>query len=114
MNELRVPTPSSKSSVTSLQTQQQQKQIKAIQKECQIMMKTLLKLQQEEISLKYQNNILAREAINLGYYDSFLNNVDDNDDNNGDGDIVGSGGTGGTGTYGKSGTSSVKKKKINR
>ena len=54
---------SSNSSCSSLSFHQ-------IQKECQTMMKILSKLQQEEQTLIYQNKILSREAINLGYYDS--------------------------------------------
>ena len=42
-----------------------------IKEECRTMAKTLKKLQEQEINLKCQNKILAREAINLGYHDSF-------------------------------------------
>jgi hypothetical protein len=42
-----------------------------LKEECQTMAKMLKKLQEQEINLKSQNKILAREAINLGYEDSF-------------------------------------------
>ena len=42
-----------------------------IKEECRTMTKMLKKLQEQEISLKCQNKILAREAIHLGYNDSF-------------------------------------------
>lgn len=43
-----------------------------IQEECRHMAKMLRKLQKQEISLKSQNKILAREALNLGYHDTLI------------------------------------------
>ncbi len=64
------------------------KELKKIKKECQAMIKMLKHLQEQEISLKSQNKILAREALNLGYRDSLGDGNDDDFDGdaNGDGD----------------------------
>ena len=44
-----------------------QDELERIKVECTAMMKTLQELQEEEISLRYQNRILAREILNFGY-----------------------------------------------
>lgn len=44
-----------------------QNELQKIKGECEAMMKTLQELQDEEVSLRYQNRILAREILNFGY-----------------------------------------------
>jgi hypothetical protein len=72
--------------------------ISQLKEECEAMTKILKKLQREEMSLIHQNKILAREAINLGYHDSFGTGTSD-------------GTTSTTGTNTGSGTVNTRKKK---
>ena len=51
--------------------EQNGKELAQIKAECQSMTKMLYTLQNTEQFLQCQNQILAREAINLGYHDSF-------------------------------------------
>lgn len=51
-------------------TNDEKQELAKIKEECHVMAKMLKKLQKQEISLKSQNKILAREALNLGYHDT--------------------------------------------
>lgn len=47
-------------------------EIQELKSQCYSMIRTLQRLQDEEINLKYQNKIIAREIINHGYYGEFI------------------------------------------
>eukprot|EP00559_Dactyliosolen_fragilissimus_P008446 CAMPEP_0184865322 /NCGR_PEP_ID=MMETSP0580-20130426/17702_1 /TAXON_ID=1118495 /ORGANISM="Dactyliosolen fragilissimus" /LENGTH=124 /DNA_ID=CAMNT_0027364475 /DNA_START=133 /DNA_END=507 /DNA_ORIENTATION=+ len=50
-----------------MDTAMYENEIMSLEDECAFMMKTIKHLREEEISLRYENKILAREIINCGY-----------------------------------------------